>query len=197
MSFYPYNARLGQEIQGVPGTKTDRGFIAHQFWADPAAGAADSIVDGATPGTATALVLDAGDLDGQPDYARALVIVGNNASVAGTVEVVGTNVADESITEDIVLSGTAPVNGSAAFKTVSRVTIPAQSNGAYTVDVGTTDKLGLITTLAHNTVLSAYLDGAREGTLPTVAVNAADVEFNTVDLNSALDGNSVDVYYIV
>jgi len=65
------------------------------------------------------------------------------------------------------------------------------------VSVGWGNKLGLPFKLAKNTVLGAFLDNKREGTVPTVKTDADNLENNTVLLNSALDGTVVDVYLIV
>jgi len=69
-------------------------------------------------------------------------------------------------------------------------------NGA-TVSVGFGDKLGIPYKLPIDTVLFAALGGTKEGTAPTVAVSTADLESNTVDLNSALNGSAVDVWLVV
>jgi len=65
------------------------------------------------------------------------------------------------------------------------------------VSVGINDKLGLPYKLERNTVLMAFLDNTLEGTAPTVATDADNIEGNTVDLNSALDGSAVEIYLIV
>lgn len=65
------------------------------------------------------------------------------------------------------------------------------------ISVGWNDKLGLPYKLPHDTVLAAYLDNVREDTAPTVATDEDNIEGNTVDLESALDGSAVDVYLIV
>jgi hypothetical protein len=82
------------------------------------------------------------------------------------------------------------------------ITVGASTNGtagvAYdVVKVGWSDKLGLPFKLAHNTVIRTYHDNTVEGTDPTVAVSAAALESNTIDLNTALNGKVVDVYLIV
>jgi len=66
-----------------------------------------------------------------------------------------------------------------------------------TVSVGWNDKLGLPYKLSHDTVLAACLDNVRETTAPTVTVDSDDVENNTVDLDSALNGKQVDIYLAV
>lgn len=84
----------------------------------------------------------------------------------------------------------------------SSVTFGASGNTtagvAYdTVKIGWCDKLGIPEKLTHNTVLKAYLNNALEGTAPTVTTDIDEVEKNTVDLNSALNGTNVDIYFIV
>ena len=67
------------------------------------------------------------------------------------------------------------------------------------VSVGWNDKLGLPYQLERNTVIPGmtFLNNTREATEPTVTVSATALESNTIDLNSALDGTSVDVYLVV
>lgn len=304
--FYPYNHKLEQGIQtDVTGVTADRAFVAHVNWADPAAATSDAIKTitlGAAAQTITTGITN-------PDYPRVLAVDGNVAGIAGNVVIAGTNYADEAITETIALNGTTTVPGTKAFKTVTSITVPAQThipvqqvetativgtitkegtatvtvtsalyeepvvmhvpvavgddasavaekirayiepiledeftvsgegasvvltavapaanddtlniavtNGtcegltpdatsdnttpgvADIVTIGTTDALGLPYKLAHNTVLEAYLNNAKETVAPTVAVSATALESNTVDLATALDGNAVDVYLIV
>lgn len=65
------------------------------------------------------------------------------------------------------------------------------------IKVGWNDILGIPYKLAHNTVLAAALNNAREANAPTVTVSATAIESNTVKLSSALAGQAVDVYLIV
>ncbi len=65
------------------------------------------------------------------------------------------------------------------------------------VSVGCNDVLGLPFKLERNTVQSAFLDNTKEGTVPAVTVDADNIEGNTIDLHSNLDGNQVDVYLVV
>ena len=312
--FYPYNHRLEQEIQtDVTGVTADRAFVAHVNWADPAAATSDAIKTitlGAAAQTITTGITN-------PDYPRALAVAGNAAGIAGNVVIAGTNYAGEAITDTIALDGTTSKPGTKAFKTVTSITVPAQThtpaqqvetativgtitkegtatvtvtsalyeepvvmhvpvavdddasavaekirayigpiladeftvsgegasvvltavapaandatlniavtNGtaeapyggcegltpaetsdnttpgvaADIVTIGTTDILGLPYKLAHNTVLEAYLNNAKQAVAPTVTVSATALESNTVDLATALNGNAVDVYLIV
>lgn len=134
----------------------------------------------------------------QPDVTRGLSITGTKAggSLTGNVVIAGTNYADEAISNTIALNDNAAVNGTKAFKTISTITLPVRATAGDTVKVGVSDVLGLPDKLAINTVQSAYLGGAKEGTAPTVAVSSSALESNTFDLNSSLEGSAVVVYYI-
>lgn len=65
------------------------------------------------------------------------------------------------------------------------------------VSIGFNDVLGLPYLLAHNTVQAAYLNNVKEATAPTVVTDIDELEKNTIDLHSALDGTVVDIYLIV
>ncbi len=82
------------------------------------------------------------------------------------------------------------------------VTMGASTNGTAgvpddTVSIGWNDKLGLPYLLTHNTVFFAFLGDAKEGTPPTVVTDADEIEKNTIDLTSALNGTVVDIYLFV
>jgi hypothetical protein len=82
------------------------------------------------------------------------------------------------------------------------MTVGSSTNGTPGVpydkiSVGWGDKLGLPYFLTHNTVLAAYLGGTKEANAPSVSVDADDLENNTIDLHSNLDGTAVDIYLIV
>lgn len=139
--FYPYNPSLGQTIQtDVPGLSVDRAFLAHTRWADPAAADADAI--GLLYLTDAAQTITAGLVD--PDYPRALAVVGSVAGITGDVTITGTNMAGETITETLALNGTTPKAGTKAFKTVTKVVLPIQTN-AGTKQVETATIVGTIT----------------------------------------------------
>lgn len=131
---------------------------------------------------------------GQPDVARNLTVKGNEAGCAGNVTIVGTNIFGEVINEVIALAGVAVVVGNKAFKTVTQVTLPAYAvANTERVRVGTGAKLGLPAKLSRDTVLAAFIGGAREANRPTVAFSAAAAESNTATLSTALAGTAVIV----
>lgn len=114
----------------------------------------------------------------------------------------GTNYLDEVITETLPVfteNNKTTVTGSKAFKTVTKITVPAHDGLGATTSIGWGDKLGLPYKLTHNTLLTAhtFLNNVVEATEPAVAVSATAIESNTIDLNSALDGHVVDAYFIV
>ncbi len=195
---HPYDGRRGQTLRtDVGGVAVDRGYVAHYRIAGANAPAADN--DGvlaATALTGAAQQITAGITS--PAAPRTLTIKGNAAGIAGNVVIHGTNFAGESITETIALNGDAVVGGAKAFRTVTRIDLPAETHpGTDTVMVGWAEALGLPFRLAHDTVLAAYFNGTREATAPTVAVSPTAIEDNTIDLSSALTGQDVDVYLVV
>lgn len=193
-----YNHKLEQKIKtDASGITVDRSFIAHFQVSEENAVAANS--DGVL--SSTALTAEAQQItEGitNPAVPRNIKIVGNAAGITGDVIITGMNYANEEITETIALNGDTVVEGNKSFKTVTQIDLPVETHvGTDTVSVGFGDKLGLPYILAHNTVLYAFLDNVKESTDPTVTVSITDIESNTVDLNSALNGKVVDIYLVV
>lgn len=131
----------------------------------------------------------------QPPYPRNITIVASDAQ-SGKATVYGTNIADQAISEELTIDGTTPVLGAKAFKTVTSISLPIKA-GSETVDVGWGDKLGLPFMSATAHVMFAALDKVIETTAPTQVADADEIEKNTVDLNSALDGHVVDLYFFM
>ena len=198
--FYPFNPKLGQVMQtAVEGVNVDHAFMAHfQVSAANAVAAAAAGVLAAAATSTAATVIETGFTN--PAVPRNITATagGTAGSIkAVQVKITGTNYADEVITEDLpafTVDTAGIVVGSKAFKTVTKVEIPAMDGAGATVAIGFGDKLGLPFKLAHNTVLDAFLDNTKEGTAPTVAVSATAIESNTIDLDSALNGKVVDAY---
>lgn len=139
----------------------------------------------------------ANDGSGVVTAMAATALTGGITKSTGNVVVTGRSVRNEVITDTIALNGTVRVVGTKAFLSISNINFPARHQTGDTVAVGTTDKLGIPSTLRQNTVLAAFLNDVKEGTLPTVTTDADEVEKNFVDLNSALDGTRVDVWYMI
>lgn len=119
----------------------------------------------------------------------------------GTIVVVGKDLAGNAITETLTPNAGATVAGAKCFATITSIT-----GVAWAVDgvEGTKDKvklgfgalIGLPDKLTDTAqVICASLNNVKQGTAPAVTVSATALESNTVDLDSALDGNPVKIYY--
>lgn len=194
----PYKRNMGQKLNtDVNDISVDYAFVAH-FQIPAAKAVAQDLVSAmaAVALTDATQTITTG-LTG-PAIPRSLRVKGNAAGIAGNVVVTGTNYAGNTITETFALDGSNAVEGSKAFKTITQVVLPMKTNeSSDTVSIGFGNKLGLPYKLAHNTIMSAFRDNAKEGTAPTVTVSTTAMESNTVLLNSALTGTVIDIYLLV
>lgn len=174
---------LGTRLQALE----EAGVLRLQKWDAPDAAAAAVVLAATTLANGATTLVESGIT--QPDYPRALSITGNQGTATGDVVITGTDYDDNVITETITSTGAATVPGAQAFKTVTSVLLPARHAGGDTISVGITDVLGAKQLLARDSVLLAFFNGAREGTLPTVVTDADEVCKNTFDPNSALDAS--------
>jgi hypothetical protein len=195
MSYVALNHKLDRKVKNDAGTSEKLRAIAEL---DIGAVEAQDIagVLGSTSLTSQTQTITSGITD--PNVPRNLKIKANAASVAGDIVINGTDIDDNAISETIALNGDTEVQGNKAFKTVISIELPVETNvGTDEVQVGVANKLGLPYKLERNTVLKAYRDNVLEATAPTVAVDSANIENNTVLLDSAMNGTDVNVYLIV
>lgn len=195
--FYPLNPALGQVLQSdAPGVEVDLGFNAHFQIAAANATAGSAVgIHAAMPLTAIIQTIATGFT--QPSVPRNITIKGNAVGIAGNVTIHGTNYENAVISEVIALNAANEVLGNKAFKTVTSVDLPIQTNvGTDTVSIGFGEKLGLPYKRPHNTVLLTFLNNVKEATAPVVTNDIAAIESNTIDLNSALVGTAVDIYLL-
>ncbi len=121
----------------------------------------------------------------------------------GTIVVVGEDLAGNAITETLTPNDGATVAGAKCFAKITSITgvgwvIDGVEGTEDKITVGFGALIGLPDKLSDQTqVLGASLNNVREATSPTVTVSASALESNTVDLNSALNGTPVKVYYIL
>jgi len=186
----------------APGVRVDRGYIAHfQVAAAAATAAVTNGIHAAIQDNGQQQVITTGITN--PSVPRNITATaGGTGEDIKAIQVIieGTNYAGEVITETLpafTVNTPGTVTGNKAFKTVTKITVPAHDGTGATTAIGFGEKLGLPYKLSHNTVLAAYLDNAKEGTAPTVAVSASTLGSNTIDLNSALNSKQVDAYLIV
>jgi len=128
---------------------------------------------------------------------------GDTEDTNGKITVTGTNLAGDTITEEITPNAGATVAGAKAFATITSIVgsgwvIDGAEGTNDTVVVGFGALIGLPDMLTDSAqVLAASVNNVREGTHPTVTVSATALESNTVDLNSALAGTPVKIYYFL
>lgn len=199
MSLFPYNTNVTRQAQtDAPAIKTTLLAPVSYALGSPATADDDFLVAAATAMKVGAYTL----LNTVLDVARNLTLTHTATSTAdtlGTVDVVGTDIAGNALTETITpVSGTV-VQGTKAFKTITSITGVGWvvNTGADVIKVGFGDKLGLPDKLSRNTVHAAYLDGVRETTAATVVFSSSVLAGNMVDLNSACNGTAVIVDYLV
>lgn len=158
------------------------GYVYVQTWTNPAAASATLLLSAqsiAAGGTVTTFVA-------QPDFPRNLQVVASGAAT-GNVVVTGTNIRGAVITETLALNGATPVIGNKAFASVTSVALPTVA--ATTINLGSGAKLGLERLLFADLVLGTEVNGAYEGTRPTVATSASAIESNTITTNTAPNGS--------
>lgn len=202
--FYPMNPTLGQKIQSeARGANLDAGFIAHLVYSAAEAVASDADAVHAAINASSDAVVEVTTAFTAPPCPRNITATagGTAGSIkAVKVTVYGTDYDGNEMSEDLPVftaDTTGTVLGNKAFKTVTKVSIPAMDGAGVTVTIGFGDKLGIPYKLALNTVLKSFLNGALEAQAATVAASSTVLASNTVDLSSALDGHAVDIFLIV
>lgn len=197
--YSPKNGRIKTDARGVA---IDRAFLAHfQVPAAKATVASTTGIHAAIVDTGVQQVVTTGITN--PSVPRNITATaGGTATDIKAIQVIieGTSYADEVITETLpafTVDTAGTVTGNKAFKTVTKITVPAHDGTGATTAIGFGEKLGLPYKFTHNTVLATYLDNVKEGTAPTVATSATAIESNTIDLSSALSSNVVDSYFVV
>jgi len=193
----------GQEIKSdVTGEDLDRGFIAH-FEVS-----AEDAVAASTTGVHAAVTDNGEEQEITTEITNPAVPRNISATAGGTAEdikaiqvtVEGTNFLDAAISETLpafTVDTPGTVEGSKAFKTVTKITIPAHDDTEATTAIGWGDKLGLPYKRAVLSCIDAFLDEALEGTAPTVTADVDNIESNTITLSSALDGTKVDAHMVI
>lgn len=142
----------------------------------------------------------------QPDVPRNVSInpcdLGTVADIAaGDITITGTDANGDTITEALTMSANqahdSTTDGAKAFASITGISIPSQDGADATFYIGYEDVLGLPYARETLPCIAAYLNATIEGTAPTIAADASNLESNTINLNSALDGNTVVAYLVV
>lgn len=125
MTLPGYNHKFGQKIMtDAEGVDIDRAFLAH-YHID-AADAPSADPDGVLVVNLASKVQTIEDGITNPAVPRNLTVVGNVSGITGTVTVYGTDFAGEEIEEEFTLNGQTADEGDKAFKTITKVDLPAQ-----------------------------------------------------------------------
>ncbi len=166
-------------------------YVYRQSWAEPLAADADLLIDGEATVDDDDTVIE--EFLAQPDFPRNITLTtgGTTTDVAaGNVVVEGTNIRDEVISETLAVTENqnGATTGNKAFKTVTKITIPAQDGAGATYDFGIGVKLGLERLMTEASVIDAFVDGVRETTAATVAFSDTAIENNTLITSTAPNG---------
>jgi hypothetical protein len=187
-----YFGELSTDVYGINVDETKVAHIsltaAQACAADPDGLLADATLDSEKTTEVTEF------LNPMPCPRNVTVVASASTGENAKVIVYGTNIANQPISEEFVLTGTTPVVGNKAFKTITKIVLPIAA-GSEVIDVGWGDKLGLPYMLSSKPLVFALQGGALETTAPTLSIDADEVEKNTIDLNSALhDEKTVDIF---
>ena len=119
---------------------------------------------------------------------------GGGNDMSGDVVITGTNIFGETITDTIAEGADGVKQGTYAFKTVTSILVPARVSEGNAITVGYGDKLGLPFYLyGKDQVIQCSLDYVIESTRATVVADDDEIEKNTIDLDSALNGSVVRI----
>lgn len=187
---------IGTDVYGVnlPAANT----ALKEWSADEAIAADTDAVMTSTAGKTSAQDITE-DLVNPPCPRNLTVTAGGTAGdiKAGSVRVYGTNYADEPIYEDFTFTADtgATKTGVKAFKTVTKVSIPAQDGTGCTFIVGIGSALGLPLKLASKPLFLATLNGSADA--GTLAVDDDELEKNTYTPNASLAGTVVKLALVM
>ncbi|GIK16321.1 MAG: hypothetical protein BroJett003_12850 [Planctomycetota bacterium] len=133
----------------------------------------------------------------QPDVYRVLSVKGNQDEMTQNVILIGTNFANERITDVIALNGTTLTSGVKPFKTVSKIILPAQSAAGQTVSIGNTAKLGLYFAIGEGTDVLQQARKASAATSYTLEpTGSVDATYATLDVGVATPITAGDCFEI-
>jgi hypothetical protein len=196
-AFYQGKNSIASEVPRAYATRTNlfAAWLAHYQIAPDAASA--TYVLAATALTAAAQVITAGITN--PDFPRVVTIQGNAAGMTGNVVVAGTNYKGVAITDTIALNGATEVSGAKAFRTVTSITLPAETHvGTDTVSLGVANIIGLPHIVEYAGCLLQYLFDGSVDTGGTLAVSATAIDGNLYTMAGTANGTKLlDLFYMV
>lgn len=166
----------------------------------PGAADADGVMSALTDDGSEAVVSEGASINSLDVPRNITATAGGTAADIKAIQVTidGEDMEGNSISEDLpafTVNSAGIVVGSKIFAKVTQITIPAHDGTGATTAIGFGDKLGIDKRLGRNSVYAAYLNNVREGTAPTVTVNASDLESNGATLDSTPTATPVRLDY--
>lgn len=132
-----------------------------------------------------------------PDVPRIVTVKGNASGISGDVVVHGTNINGEVISDTIALNGSTEVVGAKAFKTVTSIDYPAETNaGTDTVSIGRGVKIGFPAIISNTgLVIAKNFDGSVDAGTVTASTT---VEGSVYAVAGTMNGvKLVSLYFLV
>lgn len=204
MGFYPRNSNLPptRELQtDTPnvGILNELRHVSRFAAGSPVVSDVNRIVTSVNMQVGAYTILNASPAGGVAMNVTVTVTLTVENDTEGTLDIVGTDIDDQALTETLTPLIGSTIQGLRAFKTVTSVTGVGWVTGGTpdTIEVGFGELIGLPDLLENNTVLFALFNAVREATEPTVTFSTTVLALNTVDLSTALDGSVVAIYYLV
>lgn len=199
--WYPKKIDQGTLLQTDTGANNIEGLVSIQTIPAAETSDVDQICNDVSLNSTTKLLINSTGVGssnflGDPDVPRCIIVTPSDV-VSTAMKFTGTDISGAVITENLTFSASSAAQTTTkAFMNVTR--IDATTTGTTrTADIGVSDKLGLNTKLATNTVLLAALDNTREGTAPAVTVSSTVLAQNTVDTSGAPAGKVTKVWFVV
>jgi hypothetical protein len=196
--YYPKDPEFVQRLQGEGGATVERVYVANYKESPVASNSSGILAAVADSGIEQVIVTGFAVIDVPRNItATALGTAGDVGAIVIVIE--GTDAAGNDIVEALpafTVDALGTVSGVKAFKTVTKITLPAHDGTGALTAFGWGNTLGLIHKLPYNSFLMASFNGVRESVDPTVVVSA-NLENNTVTFNSTLDGSEVQFSYLI
>lgn len=163
-------------------TLLEAGQIYRRKWAAPAATATANILAAVTLGVAAA---DSLVYLAQPDVPRTVkfTVALAGGSLAGSAIVEGTDEDNNFITENVALTTATTYETTRAYKTITRINLPARTTSGDTVALGYGTKLGLGAVMFTDSILYFNTDGPQD--TYTLTQSQTDMSKNLIVPNTA------------
>lgn len=203
-SWYPEKLQTGREVVGYGGIYGANYAMVAVYQIIPAAESADAdqIANDVSLNSSIKLLINStgtgsSNFGDDPDIPRCLTVTPAGA-VSSEIKFTGTDISGAVITENLTFTTSAVAQTTTkAFMNVTRIDATTTGTTRLT-DIGVSDKLALSQKLGtYDQVVHAWVDGALEGTAPTITKSSTVLSLNTIDTSTAPGGHTTWVYYLI